>query len=807
MACTAWQKQYGGITIKRFDLGGKWTIKSDNINAVGHIPGSVYSVLLENGLMDDPFYRDNEIDALSLMDHDYEFIKEFDYKSGGKTLLCFDGVDTLSTVFLNGVLIGTTANMHRRYEFDVSDVIKEKNELKLKFPSITDEFKKAYEKEPIFTEPSGPLGGAKNFRKAFCMSGWDWVPRLPDMGIWRDVYLEDLSTARIKDFEIIQRKSESGFSLEVIPEIEGDATAEITLLSPDKKEIKSADGINFFIDEPLLWWPNGYGAQPLYEVTVAAYENGEAVDVKTKYTGLRTIELVREPDKFGESYYHKINGLPIFAMGACYIPEDSILSRRSKERTEKLLDACVFSNFNTIRVWGGGFYHDDYFFDLCDQKGLLVFEDMMFACSSVSLDKNIQNDFLAETEENLKRIRHHACLAVICGNNEMEWFTDKNSPYGKIYLEIFEDKLPKIANNVCPYLPYVPSSPTSKGGFDDPNNENNGDCHYWDVWLNDKPFSEYREKYFRYLSEFGFESLPDIKTVNSFTEPNDRNLFSRIMERHQRCIGGNKKIIQYISDTYKYPDTLQKTIYLSQLLQAEAMKYGVEHLRSNRGRCMGTLYWQLNDMWPVSSWSSIDYYGRFKALQYFAKRFFAPIMICCKETGEHTTRNSVVMQDDLYPYETKAQISVCNETGNDVSGTVLIELRANTGEVLFKKCEKIHIPKYSVTSLEETDFNKTDVLNNYLCYSFSVNGEIVSSGTSLFTQPKHFNFPDPKLRCEIKDDEITVFAENFAKSVCISSDSDILLSDNYFDIFDGKKTVKILSGTPENIKLTSIYNI
>lgn len=795
------------INITRFSLNGEWILKNKETEIIGNIPGSVYSFFLNNDLMEDPYYRDNEIKALSLMDFDYEFIKRFKHYKNKKTILCFDGIDTVSKIYLNGVFLGETANMHRKYEFDVTDILKEDNELKVFFPSITEKFRMAYKKEAIFTEPSGPLAGARSFRKAFCMSGWDWGPRLPDMGIWKDVYLLDCSTSRILDFEIIQKIEKDMASIVVNTEFEGKATLSAEIVSPSGEIILSPDNRNFIIHNPLLWWPNGYGEHPLYEVKVSLIEDGNVVDCMSKKIGIRTIELVREPDEYGESYYHRVNGVSIFAKGACYIPEDNILSRCSRERTEKLINACLFSNFNTIRVWGGGYYPNDYFYDLCDEKGLLIFEDLMYACSMVSVDRALQKEFLLEVEENLKRIRHHACITVICGNNEMEWFTDKNSIYGEIYLKIFEDNVPKIVNKTCGYIPYVSSSPTSHGSFEEPNNENIGDCHYWDVWLGNKPFSEYRKKYFRYLSEFGFESLPDIKTINSFTEKSDRNLFSRIMERHQRCIGGNKKIIEYISDTYRYPTSLEKTVYVSQLLQSDAMKYGVEHMRSNRGRCMGALYWQLNDIWPVASWSSIDYYGRYKALQYFAKRFFAPVILVCKEIGEHTTRDSVVMQDDLFPYSTKAQLFVCNETCDKISGTVMWELRNNYGEIITSSQQDVLVDEYSFLTLDEIDFNKTDVLNNYFSFSFLVNGEIISSGTSLFTVPKHFNFVNPELEYKISGDKITVFAKAFAKSVCISSDDDIVLSDNYFDLNADSKTVTVLSGNIKNIRLTSVYDI
>jgi beta-mannosidase len=303
-----------------------------------------------------------------------------------------------------------------------------------------------------------------------------------------------------------------------------------------------------------------------------------------------------------------------------------------------------------------------------------------------------------EIRDNLKRIRNHPCIAVISGNNEVEeafvawgWngIVGNFEELKATYLKLFEDLAPSIINELCPYIPYVPSSPCARGGFIDTRDDNKGDSHYWQVWHGNLPFSEYRNHYFRYLSEFGFESFPCEKTVNTFTLPEDRNIFSRVMEMHQRCKGANGKILNYLSSTFLYPTDFGTLLYASQLLQAEAIRYGVEHLRRNRGRCMGTLYWQLNDIWPVASWASIDYYGRYKALQYVAKRFYSPVMISCAEIGETTTRPFVIMEYPFYDYKTKAVIDVANETANDVHGTVVWALRSSDSAILAEGKEDI----------------------------------------------------------------------------------------------------------------------
>ena len=367
---------------------------------------------------------------------------------------------------------------------------------------------------------------------------------------------------------------------------------------------------------------------------------------------------------------------------------------------------------------------------------------------------------------------------------------------------------PNIIAEICPDIPYVPSSPDTAGHFIDPKNEGYGDCHYWDVWHRDKPFIDYRNHYFRYLSEFGFQSFPCEKTVNSFTEPKDRNIFSRIMEKHQRNDATNGKILSYLSSTFRYPSDFGTLLYASQLFQAEAIRCGVEHLRRNRGRCMGALYWQLNDNWPVASWASIDYYGRLKALHYVAKRFFSPIMISCMETGEMTTMPSINAEPYEFDYETKAQLSVHNDTLAEIHGTVKWALRDRIGSIIKNGENDVTVAPMSVLTLEEMDFCKTDTDNTYLSFELETDGTTVSEGSVLFTAPKYFDYEDPQLTYEINGDDLTVHAKAYASYVEIDSpDSDLILSDNYFDMNAGSKTVKILEGTPKNIKLRSIYDI
>ena len=645
--------------MNRISLNGLWKLSGNGYECYGTIPGSVYSILIENKLMDDPYYRENEINALQIAEYDYTFIRSFSYDNNdGSALLCCDGLDTLCDIYLNGSLVGQTQNMHRRYEFEISGLLQPENELKLIFHSANRYFKKKFVKRIWDGDNRDSLSGYSNLRKSFCMSGWDWAPRLPDAGIWKDIYLLVGDTDRIQDIRVTQRHENGGVWITPTVSTEKNtAKIRVILTSPDGEKIEISANSENEVSNPKLWWPNGLGEQNLYNLSVLLYEDGKIVDSKSINIGLRTMRLIREKDEYGECFCHEVNGVRFFAMGADYIPEDCILSRITPERTEKLLTHCRNSNFNAIRIWGGGNYPKDDFYDSCDRLGLVVFHDLMIACTMFPVNDDLTKEFTEEIKDNLMRIRHHACIALIAGNNECEWH-QRNFPddYKKRYLDLYENTIPNIINDICPEIPYIPSSPTSFEQFNDPNNENKGDSHFWEVWLGNKPFFEYRNHYFRYLSEFGFESLPSKKTIDSFTVPTDRNIFSRIMEMHQRSNDGNQRIISYISKTFLYPTSFEALIYASQLLQARAMQYAVEHLRRNRGRCMGALYWQLNDVWPTASWSSIDYFGRFKALQYVSKRFFEPIIISCSEIGETATRPFVTMENELHDYQTKAQL-------------------------------------------------------------------------------------------------------------------------------------------------------
>lgn len=787
------------------------------------VPGTVYTDLLRNGNMEDPFWKDNEIRALALMDFDYEYQAVFDCDAQmlkkDRVLLHFDGIDTIADIYVNETKVGSAYNMHRVWEYDVKALLKETgNALRVVLHSSTkyiqEEFKKC---RTLGSEDA--MDGFVHLRKAHCMFGWDWGAHLPDAGIFRKVSLIGIDRARIDNVYVAQKHENGQVTLEFKVETETAAAGAklhyaVEITAPSGEVLRAENSPKeLLITEPEFWWPNGYGSQPLYGVKVTLFSGDEALDIWERRIGLRTLTMHIEKDQWGESFAHEVNGITVFAMGADYIPEDHLLGRVTPETTKKLLLQCKAANFNTIRVWGGGYYPEDWFFDLCDELGLMVWQDFMFACAVYELTSEFKANIRQEFIDNVKRIRHHASLGLWCGNNEMEMFVGENHHWVtkktevRDYLIMYEELIPDVLKEYDPQTFYWPASPSSGGSFDEPNSPDRGDVHYWTVWHGNKPFSEYRKYFFRYASEFGFQSFPSKKTVETFTDdPRDMNIFSYIMEKHQRQYGANGKIMNYMQQTYLYPSGFEQAIYASQLLQADAIRYGVEHFRRNRGRCMGAIYWQLNDCWPVVSWSSIDYCGRLKALQYYAKRFFAPLMLSCQEEGMMSQEAD--MNREHFVFEKSIRLNVANETRRAEKVHVRWALRNADVSVVSQWEEDVEVPALTSVWLDKMELPEADIFSQYVSYEMEKDGKIISSGTVIFSYPKYFRYEDPKLSYEIDGDEIIVRAHAYAKSVeILNENEDLILEDNYFDMNAGEKRVKVLSGDIEKLRLRSVYDI
>ena len=780
-------------------LNGPWRVNSadETIKLYVNVPGTIYSAMLENKMIEDPFYRLNQYDLIKISENDfvfaYDFIPDEALMKNDRIYIQFDGIDTVSEIFLNDKAIGSTDNMHRTYKFDVTDCIRQgTNSLRVFIHSPIKYIKDKNDERDLWGV-SSTMKGYPHIRKAHYMFGWDWGPVLPDVGIWRNVSLIGVKYGFINDIRIKQEHKQSSVKLYVDTEIENISGADLRM----ECVITDPSGINSIVNtnqpkrhnsavcvilNPKLWNVRGFGKQNLYEVKVKLLHKGEVVDKKELKIGLRTIEVSRQKDSEGEEFCFKVNGTKIFAMGANYIPEDNLLGRRSRERTEKLLKDCVAANYNMIRVWGGGFYPDDYFYDICDELGLLVWQDMMFACSVYDgNDPEFCSTVKQELIDNVRRIDHHACLAMWCGNNEIEsawqyWGLPDDAELKQGYLNMFEDIAPKVIAQYDTGHFYWPSSPSSGGGFRDSGAKNKGDIHYWEVWHSLKPFTEYKNYLFRFCSEYGFESIPCMKTVRTFAEDKDLNLMSPVMEAHQKCEAGNEKLMYYLAQMMHYPYSFEDLVYATQLVQADAIRLNVEQMRRHRGICMGSLYWQVNDCNPVISWSSIDYYGRWKALHYYARRFYAPIICSVDDSNK----------EDLV-------INVSNEKMTEFIGHIKWKIRKNTTEVISEgDSGEFIVPPLCALNVcnitkEMTGLNEKDYSNCTLEYSLMHKDAIISSSTFLFCLPKQFEFLPPEIEvfCDALGDKycLTFSSKAYAKGVYLDFDEfDVVFGDNWFDI-------------------------
>ncbi|MBQ7231397.1 MAG: glycoside hydrolase family 2 protein [Oscillospiraceae bacterium] len=749
-------------------------------------PCTMLSVLYEHGKIPDPHYGLNERELQYLADKDCAFEAKFtvdaaDLKKDHQYLI-FHGLDTICHIYLNGELLERVQNMHRTYEVCCRQALREgENTLRLEFKSPTRYFAREQHRHYLYMNDGDTIPGAAHLRKAMYQSGWDWGPTLPDMGIWRPVELKCYDVDRLYRTTFTQDHHDGVVDVTVKAESFHDWADEI-FVTLDGQRKKVVDGeVTITVENPRLWWVRGFGEQPLYDVLIELEHEGVVIDTMKKRIGLRTLTVSTEKDadKKGSEFCFVINGVKIFSMGANYIPMDNLLSCVTDERIEDHIQWAIDANFNTLRIWGGGYYPEDKFYDLCDEKGIMVWEDFMVACANIWFTEEMKEEFTVEAIDNLNRLNHHPSLAILCGNNEMEDMIinagAQNTEHVRHdYIHLCEILLPEICREYAPDTFYWPSSPSSGGGFDDPGNHARGDTHYWTVWHGGVPFTTYRQMHFRFCSEYGFEAFPSMKTIRTFCEEKDHNCFSRVMENHQKCKGGNGKILRYLSDNYLYPAKFEDLVYASQLLQADAIKYGVEHFRRERGWCMGSIYWQFNDCWPVASWSSVDSCGRYKALHYAARKFYAPVAM------------------GLFLEKGKLTVNVSNETMKDFSGSLRLRLCSKDFTVIDEKTAPV-----SVEALESLDVYRYRVpaCDAYTTYFYvdllDETGALVQRQVEMQAPCKHFEWDKPTVTAEFTDVpggvQIAVSGDTFTKGVMLDFEGfDCVLTDNFFSITDAE---------------------
>jgi len=803
------------------------------------VPGVVQTDLLRSGLIPDPFDRDNEfrLQWIGLADWEYQTTFQVDAAALAHEHmdLVFEGLDTFADVYLNEQNILNADNMFRRWLIPAKALLKPgANTLRIVFHSAVEKMI-PYVKSLPYALPSistNNFGNEENIatapytRKAPYHYGWDWGPRFITAGIWQPIRLETWDALRIGNFHIHQQSLSADLA-NVTAELEIEATrpttATISLAHNEMSGPQSSDGnqtlqlnggINHLsfplrIVSPRLWYPVGYGAQNRYRFSAAIRIGRETAAHAESKTGLRSVELRRVPDQWGKSFEFVVNGISVFAKGADVIPFDSFANRVTPENHRNILQSARDAHMNMVREWGGGYYESDDFYDICDELGIMVWQEFMFGGDMVPGDTAFQENVRQEAIDQIKRLRDHPSIVLWCGNNEVEtaWhhWGDRRDFQASIspgtrdrvwqdYVILFADVLKSAVAQYADPVPYVPSSPSAN--FEEaPDNPHNGDMHYWAVWHQQAPPEDYTKQFPRFMSEFGFQAFPEMRTIHAFAnKPEDFDIHSTVMQAHQKNKGGNDRMLTYMLREYREPKDFASFVYLSQVQQAEIIKIGAEHLRRQRPRTMGSLYWQLNDCWPVASWASIDYYGHWKALHYYARRFYDDVLV------------SPFLHDD------RVDVYVVSDKLQPVSGTVHVRLLDFSGNVLLEQTKDVQIAAQSSAISFTVDkaalAAKGDLHRSFLVFDLDVAGKKVSRNLVFFDVTHNLELPaapkiETTLRKNAEDYTVTLQSSKLARNVLLSfGDLDAQTSDNYLDLLPGEVvTVRVKSpATPEQLR-------
>ena len=801
------------------EINTNWSFKStdEEVWLPANVPGCVHTDLIENKKIKDPFYRLNEHDVQWVDKKDWEYKTTFtvDEKTCSRdvTELVFEGLDTYADVYLNDSLILSSDNMFRSWKINCKKQLRNgENSLKILFHSPIKVGLALHDslgyKLPVSDNDLSQIGGVGDkqvsifLRKAGYHFGWDWGPRLVTSGIWKPIYLNSCNLASIEDVfvsqdEVTVQKATltAKVEIEATSSFEGNLFYAINDGEYASTVVSLQTGLNTIqiplsINTPNLWWPNGMGDQTLYTISFRLNKELNVIDNRKTLIGLRNIKVVQTPDSAGKSFYFEVNGVATFMKGANYIPQDVFLDRVTPMDYERVIQSAVDANMNMLRVWGGGIYEKDVFYDLCDQKGILVWQDFMFACAMFPGDEAFLENVKQEAVENVRRLRNHPSIALWCGNNEIlsawnnwGWKNRETETQGqevadrinKTYEDIFHKVLPEAVKENDPSKFYWASSPQSDTGV--PENLTSGDMHYWGVWWGKEPFTNYEKTIPRFMSEFGFQSFPNINTVRKYAIEDDWDINSEVMKSHQRSSIGNNTIKEYMLRHYQEPKNFPMFLYVNHVLQAEGIRIGIEAQRRNKPYCMGSLYWQINDCWPVASWSSSDYYGNWKALHYAVRKAFKPIIISTEKK------------------DNQVEVYIVSDTLKDIEGTLSIELLGFGGEIIntynqfvtakANQSEKIH-------SIDLNEFIKNAPKKEVLLhYTFvSKHGKLFYETSHYLLAPKALELPSPTIKKVLSTVEkkysITLQTDLLAKNVYLNSAIEGHFSDNYFDLLPGK---------------------
>ncbi|MGW9230476.1 beta-mannosidase [Pseudorhizobium sp. NPDC055634] len=782
------------MSISHLDLAGTWQLAEAGgaHRSTMQVPGDVHTALKDAGIIPDPYSGRNEDKVQWVAQREWEIERQFVIDDpDGSWYLDVTYLDTVAVVFINDVPVLSADNCFRRYRPDVSAALQSgENTIRIHFHSSIAAGAERQARQPFYIPYSTgncPIPNGNMLRKPQCHFGWDWNIALAPLGLYGEISLRRLEVARIEHVVTSQRhvdgKVELHVALTLFARDPGIVPVHFGL---DGERVRLDCGIAagetvihhvFEIEHPRLWWPAGSGEQHLYRLTVEI--PGETV---TRQIGLRTVELLTDEDEAGARFSFRVNGREIFCRGANWIPADALFSRSSREKTEDLLQSAVDANMNMIRVWGGGFYEQDWFYDLCDRFGLMVWQDFQFACNLYPSTPDFLDDVAEEVDYQVRRLVSHPSIVLWCGDNELvgalNWFKEsiENRDRYLVSYDRLNRTIEQAMKKAAPEAIWWPSSPAS--GYLDYGDawhaDGSGDMHYWSVWHENKSFDNYRSVRPRFCSEFGFQSYTSLPVIQTYAAREDMNIASPVMEHHQKNAGGNERIAATMFRYFRFPRDFANFVYLSQVQQALAIRTAVDYWRSLKPHCMGTLYWQLNDTWPVASWSSLDYGGGWKILHYVARRFFQPVAVAAIPSEDGT----------------EIRISLVNDTIDDITVTINLSMVALDGRrTSLRSVEAVCSPDAAVTAIT---LPATDILpQGILFWSFTASNGTGGEGHFVPGTYKALELEPPGLETLVSPTgdgsfDILVEASGLALFVMVESDTPGRYSDNAFDLAAGE---------------------